>query len=83
MAMSAAMAMSAESAIQTLLGHGKSSTIQVDVSPRRRRLERKTTPMDDSYPVPAGEFATIHERYGGLDDLQLQDVCGDVLSVGQ
>ena len=77
------MANSTESATQTLLRLGKPAPIQVDISPKRMRLERKTTPVDDAYPVPAGEFATIHERYGGLDDLQLQDVWGDVLSVGQ
>ena len=45
----------------------------VDISPKRRKLVGKITPIDSAYPLP-GDFATIHGRYGDLSDLLLQDV---------
>ena len=44
----------------------------VDISPARKKLGRKTSNHD--YPAPVGSYATIHDRYPGLTDLQLQDV---------
>ena len=44
----------------------------VDISPKRKKLDKKTSNHD--YPAPVGAYATIHDRYPDLNGRQLQDV---------